>query len=84
MKLPRRLIGMQDHGPSTLFGFNRVSNRLELFLSAHGYMQIDVPVLEETELFLRKSGGELASKMYTFLIRVATRLVFAQSSLPRW
>lgn len=66
MKLPRRLIGMQDHGPSTLFGFNRVSNRLELFLSAHGYMQIDVPVLEETELFLRKSGGELASKMYTF------------------
>jgi histidyl-tRNA synthetase len=66
MKVPRRLLGMQDRGPRTLLGLNHVSNRLESFLSAHGYMQMDVPVLEETELFLRKSGGELASKMYTF------------------
>ena len=26
----------------------------------------DVPILESTELFLRKSGGDLASQMYSF------------------
>ncbi|MBI4200044.1 MAG: histidine--tRNA ligase family protein [Chloroflexi bacterium] len=44
----------------------RVGNALERFLGLYGYQPIDTPVLEETDLFLRKSGGELASKMYTF------------------
>jgi histidyl-tRNA synthetase len=31
-----------------------------------GYGEIETPLLEQTELFLRKSGGELASRLYSF------------------
>lgn len=31
-----------------------------------GYSRIDTPLLEDTDLFLRKSGGELASRLYSF------------------
>lgn len=39
---------------------------LSAFMARYGYRRVDTPLLEETELLLRKSGGELASKMYTF------------------
>lgn len=39
---------------------------LREFFSSYGYQVIDTPILEPTELFLRKSGGELASRLYTF------------------
>jgi histidyl-tRNA synthetase len=29
-----------------------------------GYIRIEAPLFERTELFLRKSGGELASRLY--------------------
>ena len=32
-----------------------------------GYARIDTPLIEETELFLRKSGGELSSRLYDFV-----------------
>ena len=32
----------------------------------HGYQVLETPVLEPTELFLRKSGGELAARLYNF------------------
>lgn len=31
-----------------------------------GYARVETPIIEETELFLRKSGGELASQLYSF------------------
>lgn len=34
---------------------------------SHGYRVLETPILEPTELFLRKSGGELASQMFSFL-----------------
>ncbi len=40
---------------------------LRKFFSLHGYQMAETPVLEPTELFLRKSGGELATRMYTFI-----------------
>ncbi len=41
--------------------------RLLNLLSSYGYRYIDVPVLQPTDLFLRKSGGEMASQMFSFL-----------------
>ena len=43
-----------------------VERRLADVISRYGYRPLDVPVLESTELFLRKSGGDLASQMYSF------------------
>ena len=39
---------------------------LRSHLSSRGYEPIDTPLLEETELFVRKAGGDLAGRMYNF------------------
>ncbi len=38
-------------------------------ISLHGYRQVDTPIVEPTELFLRKSGGERVAQMYAFRYR---------------
>ena len=43
-----------------------LQRRLAARLAQHGYRRLDTPLLEPTELFLRKSGGELASQLYSF------------------
>ena len=43
-----------------------VQSELQAALSLCGYLTVDTPVLEPTDIFLRKSGGELASQMYSF------------------
>ncbi|CAI7992023.1 Histidine--tRNA ligase [Geodia barretti] len=35
-------------------------------MGSRGYQPIDTPLLEETELFVRKSGGDLAGRLYNF------------------
>jgi histidyl-tRNA synthetase len=44
-----------------------VQDRLQSELTLHNYRIVDTPALEPTEIFLRKSGGELASWMYSFV-----------------
>ncbi len=41
-------------------------DRLTDLLARSGYQLVDTPILEPTELFLRQSGGALASQMYSF------------------
>ena len=36
-------------------------------LAGYGYDVLETPLLEGTELFLRQSGGDLASRMYSFV-----------------
>lgn len=76
---------MQDLSP--LEHQRRDSVRLALgsFLALRGYQAVELPLLEETELFLRKSGGELAARMYSFTDpggnRVSLRPEFTASVL---
>lgn len=44
-----------------------LQERLRQLLGEYGYRLLETPVLESTELFLRKSGGELASQLYSFI-----------------
>ena len=62
-----RLPGMRDLFEEENRGSLRVRDGLQSFLSLYGYRTVDTPVLEPTDIFLRKSGGELASQMYTFV-----------------
>ncbi|MBI4328476.1 MAG: histidine--tRNA ligase family protein [Chloroflexi bacterium] len=52
-------------------------------LSRWGYHPIETPVVEESDLFLRKSGGELAAQLYSFTdpggIEVSLRPEFTAS-----
>ena len=61
-----RLSGMVDTDPARWGRLHRVVGTIREYFLSCGYLPVDTPILEETELFLRKSGGELASKMYTF------------------
>lgn len=61
-----RLPGMRD---LTARAYELVSQSFVSFrayLEQKGYQVIDTPLLEETELFVRKSGGGLTSRLYTF------------------
>ena len=62
----RPLPGMRDETPQEIHRRTAAQDLLRGRLSSYGYQIVDTPMLERTELFLRKSGGELATRMYTF------------------
>ena len=66
IKTVSRLQGMRDLPEDTVRHARELQDRLSQLLSGYGYRMLDTPVLETTELFLRKSGGELASQLYSF------------------
>ena len=66
MEIIRRLRGMQDLSPQQWVELHRLRESLRSYLALYGYRSVETPLLEETELFLRKSGGELAAQLYTF------------------
>ncbi len=44
-----------------------LQDALTAVLDSYGYQFLETPLLEGTELFLRQSGGDLASRMYSFV-----------------
>ena len=44
-----------------------IQESLISLISGYGYRLVETPILEGTELFLRQSGGDLASRMYSFV-----------------
>ena len=61
-----RLRGMADISGESYRIRDSLRRRLTALLNRHGYQPLDTPLLEPTELFLRKSGGELASQLFSF------------------
>ena len=43
---------------------SRIASMLMGKFNNWGYVRVEAPLFESTELFLRKSGGELASRLY--------------------
>ena len=82
-----RLRRMRDHGPHSFEINRRVANGIFSVLSDRGYLPLDTPLLEQTDLFVRKSGGEIAESLYTFSdpggITVSLRPEFTPSVI-RW
>ncbi|MCH8848912.1 MAG: histidine--tRNA ligase family protein [Chloroflexi bacterium] len=72
-----------DYSPARWRRLVTIRDRLERFLDRRGYQTVSTPVLESTDLFLRKSGGELAARMYSFVDpsgrRVSLRPEFTSS-----
>ncbi|MBI2866440.1 MAG: ATP phosphoribosyltransferase regulatory subunit [Chloroflexi bacterium] len=62
----RRLDGTRDLLAEEWLEAHSLGETWRGFLSHQGYQPIDTPLLEPTELFLKKSGGELASRLYSF------------------
>ena len=60
-------VANRDLSPGQWRRHDAIRSRLRTFLGRRGYDSVDTPVLESTDLFLRKSGGELAARMYSFV-----------------
>ncbi|MDO8490390.1 MAG: ATP phosphoribosyltransferase regulatory subunit [Dehalococcoidia bacterium] len=65
-KIIRPVPGFVDAQGADLAARGAIQSAIQRLFKRHGYDRIDTPILEHTDLFLRKSGGELASQMYTF------------------
>ena len=82
-----RLRRMRDHGPQKFEVNRRISDGIYSVLSDRGFLPLDTPLLEQTDLFVRKSGGEIAESLYTFSdpggIAVSLRPEFTPSVI-RW
>ena len=82
-----RLRRMRDHGPRDFEINRRIADRVFSALSDRGFLPLDTPLLEQTDLFVRKSGGEIAESLYTFSdpggIAVSLRPEFTPSVI-RW
>ena len=66
MEKLHRLYGMNDCRQEFWRQLRAAEDHLREYFTSHGYRVLETPVLELTELFLRKSGGELAARIYTF------------------
>ena len=65
-----------------------IGARLKKFFERRGYGLISTPMLERTDLYLKKSGGELASRMYSFTdpsgVEVSIRPEFTSSVVKNY
>ena len=66
MKQVTRLGGMYDVPQDLWLRKRYLQEHLLQLIGSYGYYYVETPILEPTELFLRKAGGELASRMYSF------------------
>ncbi|MCZ6538859.1 MAG: HisS family protein [Chloroflexi bacterium] len=62
----QRLPNMQDAGPGELAARDNAISTLRGIFGLRGYDRAETPILEQTELYLRKSGGALSSRLYDF------------------
>lgn len=61
-----RVRGTLDFVPPQAAILRTLESRLLAYLDLFGYALLATPVLEPTDLFLRKSGEEIATRMYAF------------------
>ena len=62
----RRLPNMLDFGPNELAARDWAEEKLRYIFGLRGYDRAETPILEQTELYIRKSGGGLSSRLYDF------------------
>ena len=66
MRPVTRLRGMEDLSHEAWRRKRALQDCLIDLLGSRGYNCLETPILEPTELFMRKSGGQLASRLYSF------------------
>ncbi|MBE9126138.1 MULTISPECIES: ATP phosphoribosyltransferase regulatory subunit [unclassified Coleofasciculus] len=64
-----RVRGVNDVLPDDCAIAKQLQDTLRQCFGSFGYRPIDVPLIEYTELYLRKSGEEIAPRLYDFIYR---------------
>ena len=77
------LPGMVDASPEMHHAKLNLTAKINTILTKYGYDIFDCPIMESTELYAMKSGGELTSRLYSFVepggISVSLRPEFTSS-----
>ena len=63
---PRILKGFRDFMPESEITRNTLIEKITKVYRSYGYVPIDTPVLEYTDILLRKSNGETEKKVFRF------------------
>lgn len=66
--------GTQDLDTQDFLLQRNIVSQLQSWFELAGYRGIELPVLEETDLYLRKAGGDMLSKLYSFVEPGGTRV----------
>lgn len=61
------LPGFRDFYPEDLAKRNYIFSTLRRVARSYGFLEIDGPFLEKTDLYRKKSGGELIGQLYQFV-----------------
>ena len=63
---PRTLPGFMELLPSEQILFNQIKDTIEETYKMYGFLPLDTPVIELSEVLLAKAGGETEKQMYRF------------------
>ena len=63
---PRTLPGFMELLPSEQIGFNRIIDIIRNNYEKYGFLPIDTPVIEASEVLLAKAGGDTEKQIYRF------------------
>ncbi|MGK7919541.1 MAG: ATP phosphoribosyltransferase regulatory subunit [Trichodesmium sp.] len=64
-----RVRGVNDILPNIYQINEKIKSKLSDNFESYGYRPIDVPLIEYTELYLKKSGEDIISRLYDFVYR---------------
>ncbi len=63
---PKTLPGFMELLPNEQVLFNQMKEKIQKTYEKYGFLPIDTPVIESTEVLLAKAGGETEKQLYSF------------------
>lgn len=64
--IPRTLPGFMEFKPNEQILFNQIKEKIEESYKRFGFLPLDTPILELSEVLLAKAGGETEKQIYRF------------------
>ena len=64
--IPKTLPGFMELQPNEQIIFNQMKEKIRLSYERFGFLPLDTPILELSEVLLAKAGGETEKQIYRF------------------
>ena len=64
---PKTLPGFMELNPEDQIAFNRIKKVIEETYQNYGFVPLDTPIIEYSNVLLAKAGGETEKQIYRFL-----------------